>query len=477
MRPSSSRRTRRARSRSGSATVTSPGPGSCPTQTSCSPSSAPSASGSGASAGSSRARLRKLRQRRAHDAQRPRVRLAAGRQHRPAPAPRQHQQLLSARDQALAEPRRIARERGQLVDLAEAKARPPLPDRVGAGGVLDARPAQRALQHVGELGLVEASRDAQPRQQILGRPAGQHHGEQRDQRAAERGVRDRDAALERDRHAGLGEHALDERRRVADVAQRDRDLLGRRALGDRRARGLGDQLQLGPLPAAHEQGHRDARVRALRRVGEQRALEMPERGDALLAVGQAHVPVARELEQLAERARARAVDVVAPVLVGQRDDDLGADRRQGADRVELRRGEVVEAVEEHGRGVPRVGREPQRVVQLEVTRRRVTADACHAVAVGAVERGELLRVRGALGLRLAPGAQRRVPEARTDPRLGELVAEPGERRREARGLGRRDERLQPCRADRRLGDAPADDRRAPRLPRRRRAWRSPAAAP
>ena len=131
--------------------------------------------------------------------------------------------------------------------------------------------------------------------------------------------------------------------------------------------------------------------------------------------------------------RGAARQRVAAGLVGQRDADLGAgEPRERVDRVELRGGQLVEAVEEHGPPAParRVG--PQRVERRP--RRALAVGAPERLQpppVGGIQRRELVGVG-----RAAPGAQGAREARGLDQRalqLGEQRArrggEPGRRRR------------------------------------------------
>ena len=152
--------------------------------------------------------------------------------------------------------------------------------------------------------------------------------------------------------------------------------------------------------------------------------------------------------------RGAAGERVAPGLVGQRDADLGpGEPRERVDRVELRRRQLVEAVEEHRPAAParrvgaqRVERRPRRALAVGAPER------LQAPAVGRVQGRELVRVR-----RPAPAAQRAGEARRLDQRALELGEQRARRRREPRGGRRRREPPQVRVRDRRPHHAVARD--------------------
>ena len=152
--------------------------------------------------------------------------------------------------------------------------------------------------------------------------------------------------------------------------------------------------------------------------------------------------------------RGAAGERVPPGLVGQRDADLGlGEPRERVDRVELRRRELVEAVEEHRPHAPagRVGaqgveRRPRRTLAVGAPQR------LEAPPVGGVQGRELVRVG-----RPAPGPQRAGEARRLDQRALQLGEEGARGRGEPRGGRRRREPPQVGVRDRRPHHAIAGD--------------------
>jgi hypothetical protein len=119
---------------------------------------------------------------------------------------------------------------------------------------------------------------------------------------------------------------------------------------------------------------------------------------------------------------------------------MGGERLDG---VALRRGQVVEAVEEDRRGAPARGLHAQRVERgLVVQDAIAAAQLLQTVAIGAVESRELLGIGGAPRLALSPRAHGDPPARGIDAPLLELAAESQQRLDEARRGGRRAERFQ-----------------------------------
>ena len=130
---------------------------------------------------------------------------------------------------------------------------------------------------------------------------------------------------------------------------------------------------------------------------------------------------------------ARAAERGPARLVGERDQDVGARvDRERLDGVELERGEVVEAVEDDGRAAPPPRIDAQRVERGARVQHGVgPAQAGQRVAVGAVQRPEVLGVGGPGRVLRRPGAHRPPPPPGVHPALLELVDEAQERAREA----------------------------------------------
>ncbi|CAB4882700.1 unannotated protein [freshwater metagenome] len=252
--------------------------------------------------------------------------------------------------ESITEPVRAGGERGELVELRVAESGDLLPRGMRGEGARKALPAHARLEPVGELWIVEPPRQPQPNEQVGSAAVRERCPQHRDQRSSQRGVTERHATLERDRHAGLGEDPFDQRSGRLRIGQRHRDVLGSDAAGDRFARSLGQQLKLGALAAAIEQGDRIARIRALAGRFEERALEVVQRRARLrlIVLGERRQPLVTvgNRGEVPESPGAGAVEIIAIVFVRQRDRHR-RDPGQRLDNVQLDRRQVVESVEEN----------------------------------------------------------------------------------------------------------------------------------
>ena len=170
--------------------------------------------------------------------------------------------------------------------------------------------------------------------------------------------RERDAAVEADRHAVALEHLAEDLGLAGAAAHEHGDVVGQHA-GARQLEHLGGhQLGLGPLAAGLQQPHRAVGPDPAGARLEQPALEMVQRGAGgrrvvLGAVLQQLVALGQRLEQLDRR---RAPRERRPArLVGERDADVGVPGER-LDGVALERRQIVEPVQEHRPAAP--GRRP-----------------------------------------------------------------------------------------------------------------------
>ena len=202
-----------------------------------------------------------------------------------------------------------------------------------------------------------------------------------------------------DRDAVARQHLREQGRRPGVAAQQDRDVARLDPVAHQLEHLGADELGLGALAARLEQA--DGAVgRAPGAPGlEQGALEVMQRRAGgrrvvLRALGQ--VDDVGERAQLLDR-RGAAGEGDAAGLVGQRHDHVRrAVAGQRLDRVALRRGEVVEAVEEDRAPAPRRRRGPERVERRPGVALPVgPAQLLEPAPVGRVERGELAGVRRA----------------------------------------------------------------------------------
>ena len=337
-----------------------------------------------------------------------------------------------------------------------------LPERPRPGGSGDAGASHLRLEAVRQRRDVEVAGCAQPGQEVGGRAVGQRRADEPHHRATESRVARGQAAVDGDRDARRGEDPLDERGRLARRAHDHGDLLRRDPAGEQRRDVLGHELELGALTAALQQGDGVARLdRGAARAGvrgEELTLEVVQRrpGGRRVVLGarrQLLVGGGQALEDV--DGLPRAAERRPSRLVGERHQDV----RAGVDgqrlhRVELERREVVEPVEDDGRAAPAPGVEAQRVERRARVEDRVGApEAGQRVAVGAVERPEVLRVGGPGEVLCRPGPDRAPPPPRVHPALLELVDEAQERPREAGGRRRGAEHAQVGPRDGHGGDA------------------------
>ena len=395
-------------------------------------------------------------------------RLGAG-EHARATAMRGSEQRAGLRAQAPAQRDRVARRRGDAIELVQDEVGvvglPQRARRRGGRGPLDAR---TLLEAIGEPGALQLARGAQPGEQVVRAAGAQRAAQQGDDPAPERGVPGDDRALQRVGDLERPEDLRQQRGVLARLAQDDRDVLGREALlGDQARDVRGDQLELGALAAALQQQQGVARIGRPARGGlEQRALERVQRR-ARVVLGER-----RQLDVLGPEGHELLEGLAAPRerrpagLVGQghRDRRAGVDG-QRLDRVALDRREVVEAVQQHGRRAPARGLQAQRVERGLVVQDAIAAlDRPQPVAVGAVQPGELLGVDRARRLALAPCPHGGPPAPGLDALLLELRDEAQQRLDEAGGARRRRERLEADPSDRSTGHAlagQAGERSAP----------------
>ncbi len=362
--------------------------------------------------------------------------------------------------------RERAEQRGRAVGGGAAKAvelaqRPAarrlLPRRAGGVEVAQRPSAHGQLQLVGQLELSQPAGRAQVGEQIgRARLVGQQRAaRQRQQAAAERGVRERHLPVERVRDPVGAEQLLDQRGRARWRAQHDRDLLAGDAVAQQSQQLRGDQLQLGALAAGDEQADGVA-GRGLRRLRlEQAALERVQRharrlvvpvvegGQLLLFVG--------DLAQLLDDRAGAAAERLAAGLPRQRDEHLGAgDAADRLDRVELDPRQVVEAVEDHRRVAPGAGVGAQRVERVPGEQVGVVASGpLQRTGEAVVDRGDLVQRRRRLRQRADGGGE----PLRRDQRPLQLGGEGAGGVQEAARAGDRRERLQRRLRDR-VGDEP-----------------------
>ena len=385
--------------------------------------------------------------------------------------------------------------RAQPVDLLE---RPTalLPEAASNIRALDARTADIGLELIGEMRGAQASGGPEVGDEVRGRALGGGAPEQGEQPAAERGVPERDGPLEREGDAVGLVDLFDQARVGGRIAHHDRHLARRDPILER-AQHLGArELHLGALAAGEVEGDGVARTGGGRRGP---GMDRPGRGETggrgfrgggdridvprglaggrdpeqtTLDQRQARSGLRRvvraarreldvllgELRQQGERRRRGAKGEPAR-LEGQRHRHLRAHPvGQGLDRIELDRGEVVEAVDE------------------DRARAESRADR------GAGHRGRAARARRRQPGRRDQGTRRRPRSGSRDPRRrrGEGPRPPTRRARAAAGPDRSSRRRAPRRSGSRHARSPAA---APMLrgcatrsgaPRRPRSAREPA---
>jgi hypothetical protein len=320
-----------------------------------------------------------------------------------------------------------------------------LPRGTRSRGVADALPADAGLEAVGQRAVLQQPGRAQPRDQVVGAAVGQRAAQEREDAAAQRRVAGGDDPRQGDRQLVGAKHRVQQRRRLAQPAVGDRDLLRRGPLPHQPRDVRGDQLRLGPLAPALQQRDRGACpfFRTTARPGVEVALDRRERragGGRVVVVARLAGDLAGEAErgELLVGRRAGGGGVTAG-LVGQREPDVRAAAvGQRVDCRQLGRREVVEPVEEHRRGSPALGLQAQALDRGARGQRGVGAPvALQLAAVGREQRGHLLAVLQRAGIPAGGGADGRVEAAGLDAQLPELVDQPHERRDEARRRGRR----------------------------------------
>ena len=280
--------------------------------------------------------------------------------------PRPHEQPLElcagARDQRL----RVPLGRAQP---AERVKRPALllPQRAHVLGRLRTLAQRARLEPVGELGALEHTGSAEPREHILAARALRcaRAAQRAQQRRADRRVAKAPRARERKRNARAREHLFQQIEGGRRRAQRERDLLRRDSLAQELSYLARHELELPALAASLQKAHRAAGVPPPGVRHEQRALEVRERSACTLRVVAA---ARRQLAMLSGQRRerleaARATgEGRARRLVGERHRHASVDHRaQRLDRIELQPREIVEAVEQHRSGRPQRRPAPQGV--------------------------------------------------------------------------------------------------------------------
>ncbi len=256
------------------------------------------------------------------------------------------------------------------------------------------------LQRIRELAPLQHARAAQIGEQILrgGAGSGQPRAARERQHAAsERRVRERQLALRGEVDPVFGERSLEHGRRPGERAADDHDLLRRDAASAQREHLGGDQLRLGSLAAGLEQADRGAGVDPLGAGLEQPSLEVVEsRARARLVV----LVELRQLEhavgqspELLGRAGAREQRLAAG-LVGDRHRHLNAgEAREHLECVALQRGQLVEAIEEHGLVAPARRRGAERVERAPGVQLRIDASgAVELRRIAGVQRADITRV-------------------------------------------------------------------------------------
>ncbi len=438
-----SARTRRARRSCGRATWTRPGPGSSPTNSSSSPSVRRRSSPEPANAASACARRpsssrvwRAIAATRASSRSAP-VKTGASRANG---AEKSRARL--AREPSAERCSAALRLAADLVDRLEREGRMALLPQLARGlRRPGARLARLLFEVVGQPRVAQEARGSQPGQQVVGRGVVLGAPGERDQPAAERRVAERHPPRQRVRDPVGRQDLLGQRRGVLRLAPHDRDVLGRVALvADQPCDVRGDLLDLGSLTAGLQHHDRALGIRAGGRARihlEQVALEVMQRG-MLVVVSPAveRDDLVGERQQVVVRLGARGKRDAAG-LEGQRQRH----RRMAGERldgVDLQRRQVVEAVEEHGRGAPAMRIEPDRVeggrgVQFFVA----AAEALQRLAVGEDQRRQLARERAPRLAVLSPHLQRLRQPRRIHALLFELGHEPHERLRRSRGSSRR----------------------------------------
>ena len=250
--------------------------------------------------------------------------------------------------------------------------------------------------------------------------------QQGQQRLPEGGLAQPDPPFDREGDPERAEHRLERRAPALDRRDDEGDLLRRRARRDELPDLLGGQLERAAGACAFEEADRAVERRAgRRRVGEEMALQMGERGVAVLrcACRKLLDPPACQRGEVLLRAAERC-ERRAPGLVGQRDGHVRPSR-QRLEQPPLRARQVLEAVGEDRTAVPGVQLGPQALdgatpEQVAVPERQ----AIELLAVRGIEQRqvsvELVRLQQA-GLELGERRQQRVREAGEASRAAEPV--------------------------------------------------------
>ena len=254
---------------------------------------------------------------------------------------------------------------------------------------------------------------------------------ERDQGPAHLRLRERQRRFERDRDPHVPQNRSEQASGRVGMAEHDDDLV-RRVAGAQEAGDLDpDRLGLAARPGRLQQ-HQAFVGRDPRRIGlEQHPIEVAQRGAARVALveGKLARDLRPELAQLPDQLGPRRQ---RPAIgEGDRDGDVSGPGER-VDQLALGAGEVVEPVDEHRPGTPRVGVVAQGADRRGERRRPVAAAARLAqLDVAGIETGELALVSGVVEL-----VDDRRELARGDQRRLELGDQPGERRGEP-GPGRR----------------------------------------
>ena len=206
------------------------GPGRVPTKTSRSCSSAASSSASRRQRAVGAGERRELLERLARPPSGPRRPAARDREHLRGAPPRRREQRLQLRREALgAARRRRARCAARTRSIASSAQRSCSQIARAASALRAPSWRARASSRSANSGRCSRPGRAQVGEQVLGGAVGQRAAQQADEAAPERRVAERDAAIERDRHAEGAEDLRQQRGVLGGRAQHDGDLLRRDA--------------------------------------------------------------------------------------------------------------------------------------------------------------------------------------------------------------------------------------------------------
>ncbi len=215
--------------------------------------------------------------------------------------------------------------------------------------------------------------------------------EEREQRAAESGLAETNAPLERVRDAQPAECRLERRADAVECRADEHDLLRRDPRAQQVEQLLGDELERAALPCAFEEADRALELRAgVGPLREEMAFEMGQRGRRDLAVAWRELldPPRGERPEVVHRAAQRR-ERRAPRLIGKRDRDVGP-ARQRVEQCPLGAGQIFEPVREDrppGPGLQLSADPVHRVTALEIA--IPEAEAVELRAVGGVQTAEI----------------------------------------------------------------------------------------